>query len=186
MRELTKEDFEKLLFEAFKRKEKEGKDVVLGVDLDLELQTRVDKSLSSLSENEWKALDEVIDALKNSSIIRYEKGRLRGRFLKGINFRNWYKEMEKSGKETQAVQVNVSAQSINAPVAVGGRDVHQQVVNTEELMRVLEILEKLIENPDKGKDLLEKIKESINSGNITTAMEFVNSFISLARSLGLG
>ena len=185
MSELTREDFERLLFEAFKRKEEKGKDAVLLVDFGFELQTRSGKSLSSLSEKEEKALNEAIDALINSGIIRYENMR-GGIFLKGINFRNWYREMEGSRKETQAVQVSVNAQSINAPVAVGGRDVHQRVANTEELMRVLEILEKLIENPDKGKDLLEEIKKSINSGSITTAMEFVDHLISLARSLGLG
>ena len=185
MSELTKESFEKLLFEAFKRKEKEGKEVVLGVDFDFELETRAGKSLSSLSKNEEKALEEAMNTLIDKGIIRYEKGRLGGRFLKGVNFGNWYEEMERNRKEIKAIQV-INAQNINAPVAIGGRDVHQQIANARELMRVLEILEKLIENPDKGKDLLEKIKESINSGNITTAMEFFSHLISLARSLGLG
>jgi len=183
MKGLTKEDFEKILFEAFKKKEKEGKDIVLLADLAFELRTRADKSLFSLSESEKKAFEEVINTLEERGIIRYENGRLGGRILKGINFRNWYEEMEGNRKETQAVQVSVNAQSINAPVAVGGRDVHQQVADTKELMK---ILEKLIENPDRGKTLLEKVKESINSGDIITATDFVNHLISLARSLGLG
>ena len=160
---------------------------MLGVDFNFELQTRTGKSLSSLSKTEEKALEEAMNTLIDKNIIRYEyeEGKLGGRFLKGVNFRDWYEEMERNRKEIKAIQV-INAQSINAPVAIGGRDVHQQVANASELMRVLEILEKLIENPDKGKDLLEKIKESINSGNITTAMEFLSHLISLARSLGLG
>jgi len=182
MKDLVAEDFEKVLFSAFKRKEKEGKEIVLGTDFAFELQMKTGKTVSSLSESELEAL--AINTLENQGVIRYENiNRLEGRFLKGINFESWYRNMEGSELGAQAFQVNVSAQSINAPVAIGGRDVHQQVADTKELMRVLE---RLIEKPDKGETLLKKLKDSLNSGEITTITEFVNQLVSLARSLGLG
>ena len=183
MSELGTNDFEKVLFFAFKRKKEEGKDVVLGTDFAFELQERTGRSISSLSENELKALERAVSTLESQGIIRYEGGRLGGRFLKGINFEDWYMKMERDGLEIRALQVNVNAQSINAPMAIGGRDVHQQVTDTKELIRVLE---RLIEDPDKGKTLLRKLKESLNSEDIETIADFVNHLISLAHSLGLG
>jgi len=184
MKDLVAEDFEKVLFSAFKRKEKEGKEIVLGTDFASELQMETGKTVSSLSKSELEALKEAINTLENQGIIRYEDiNRLGGRFLKGINFESWYRNMEGSELGAQAFQVNVSAQSINAPMAIGGRDVHQQVTDTKELMKVLE---RLIEKPDKGETLLKRLKESLNSGEITTITEFVSQLVSLARSFGLG
>ncbi|WP_457679424.1 hypothetical protein [Thermovibrio sp.] len=185
MGDLRKEDFEKVIFFAFKKAKEKGKEVVLGDELNAELQIRIGKYFPELSQSEWEALKTTINKLIDEKVIRYEdmRGRLGGRFMKGINFENWYSQMEGNRTETQSLQVNISAHTINnSPVAVGGRDVHQQV--TSDIEELVRILEKLVKEPEKGEEVINKAKESINLGKIKTVAELVEYIISIARSLG--
>jgi len=99
-------------------------------------------------------LEEVIEELEKLKYIRFENFRM-GRIIKGINFDEWIKLME--GKTSSVVIGSISA----SQVQVGNHNVITiNNISPKDLIKILEIF---VNDPERGKDMLSKLKESLSS-----------------------
>ena len=165
----VREMIEKVLFDALKRLP-EGKNLLLPT-FEVEFERKTGEPLSKYE----KTFQDTVNELIEKKYVVFHGFRM-GAFSRGVNFDEWEKKFSAS---ENSPNISVQIQNSNAPVNVAGHTaVQNNNITPEELISALE---KLLEDPKKGKSLLDKLKEGIETG--TSALDLLNKIILYSKGL---
>jgi hypothetical protein len=165
----VREMIEKVLFDALKGLP-EGKNLLLPT-FEIEFKRKTGEPLSKYE----KTFQDTVNELIEKKYVVFHGFRM-GAFSRGVNFDEWEKKFSAS---ENSPNISVQIQNSNAPVNVAGHTaVQNNNITPEELISALE---KLLEDPKKGKSLLDKLKEGIETG--TSALDLLNKIILYSKGL---